>query len=124
MTKEKKPSEYLPLTEATYYIMATLVKPLHGYGVMQEVEILSEGAVTIGPGTLYGVFSTLETEKLIKMVREEGRRKEYLLTEKGRAVLQAQLDRLREMVQLGHRALGEKTFGESDENQRDRKEHG
>ncbi len=124
MAKEKKPSEYLPLTEATYYIMLTLVKPLHGYGVMQEVETLSEGAVTIGPGTLYGVFSTLESEKLIEMVREEGRRKEYLLTEKGQAVLQAQLDRLQEMVRLGQRALNPevKPSKESKVKQPDRKE--
>ncbi len=67
---KKRYKKYLPLSESTYYIMLTLVEPLHGYGVMQKVQEISQGTVTIGPGTLYGAFSTLEKEKLIVMVRE------------------------------------------------------
>ena len=45
-------SPYLPLTEATYYTMLCLVEPRHGYGIMQEVRRISQGAVKLGPGTL------------------------------------------------------------------------
>jgi DNA-binding PadR family transcriptional regulator len=90
--------KYLPLTEATYYIMLSLVEPLHGYGVMQKVARISGGAVEIGPGTMYGAFSTLEKEGLILMTREEERRKLYVLTEKGKCVLREQIDRLKVMV--------------------------
>ncbi len=107
MGKEKRITDYLPLSEATYYIMLALVNPMHGYGVMQFIEEVSGGAVRIGPGTLYGAVSTLENEKLIDMVREEGRRKEYQLTDKGKAVLNAQLDRLEQMVGLGKKGLKE-----------------
>ena len=107
MGKEKRIADYLPLSEATYYIMLALVHPMHGYGVMQFVEEVSGGGVKIGPGTLYGAVSTLEEAKLIEMVREEGRRKEYQMTEKGKAVLNAQLDRLEQMVGLGKKALKE-----------------
>lgn len=86
--------KYLPLTEATYYIMLTLVEPLHGYGVMQKVDKISRGTVKIGPGTLYGAFSSLEKEGLIRMVKEEERRKCYQLTDKGRLVLVNQIERL------------------------------
>jgi DNA-binding PadR family transcriptional regulator len=86
--------KYLPLTEATYYIMLSLVEPLHGYGVMQKVKEISEETVKVGPGTLYGVFSTLEKENLIIKVKEEGRRKCYGLTPKGQRVLIAQIKRL------------------------------
>ncbi len=99
--KNKPIPDYLPLSEATYFIMLALVEPMHGYGVMQWVEEISEGSVKIGPGTLYGAFSTLETEKLIEMVRQEGRRKEYQLTSKGKSVLLAQFNRLQQMVALG-----------------------
>ena len=54
--------KYLPLTEATYYILLALVEPLHGYGIMQKVEGLSEATVSIGPGTMYGAFTTLDPE--------------------------------------------------------------
>lgn len=93
--------KYLPLTEATYYILLSLVEPLHGYGVMQKVDILSDSVVSIGPGTLYGAFTTLEKEGLISMVKEENRRKSYELTGKGRRVLAGQIRRLEVMTRNG-----------------------
>jgi DNA-binding PadR family transcriptional regulator len=94
-------TKYLPLTESTYYILLALVEPLHGYGVMQKVEHLSEATVKIGPGTLYGAFQALEKEDLIVKVGEEERRKIYKLTGKGLEVLKLQLSRLVIMVRSG-----------------------
>jgi len=102
---EKDITKYLPLTEATYYILLALVEPLHGYGVMQKVETLSENTVTIGPGTLYGAFTNLEKEGLITMVKEEERRKSYALTEKGKRVLTEQVHRLQIMARNGQTVL-------------------
>lgn len=96
---------YLPLTEATYYTMLSLVEPLHGYGVMKKVKKLSGGTVKLGPGTLYGQFATLEKEGLIVKDREEGRRKMYILTIKGRLVLRDQIARLETMVKNGRDSL-------------------
>jgi DNA-binding PadR family transcriptional regulator len=93
--------QYLPLTESTFYILLALAEPLHGYGVMQKVESLSEGTVKIGPGTLYGAFQALEKEALITKVGEEERRKIYVTTGKGRAVLKEQIERLMIMVRRG-----------------------
>ena len=93
--------KYLPLTESTYYIMLTLVKPLHGYAVMQRIEEISKGTVKVGPGTLYGAFTSLEKEGLIVKVKEEDRRKSYVLTPKGKKVLMNQLKRLEIMTQNG-----------------------
>jgi DNA-binding PadR family transcriptional regulator len=94
-------SKYLPLSEATYYILVALDEPLHGYAIMQKVEAISEGNVVIGPGTLYGAFTTLEKQGLIEKVKEEERRKSYALTERGREVLAEQLRRLQIMVRNG-----------------------
>ena len=99
--------KYLPLTEATYYILLALVEPLHGYGIMQKVEGLSEGTVSIGPGTMYGAFTTLEKEGLIKMVKEQDRRKTYLLTGKGRQVLAEQIRRNEIMARNGRQVLSQ-----------------
>ena len=89
---------YLPLTEATYYIMLCLVEPRHGYGIMKEAGRISGGAVKLGPGTLYGALTTLEKQGLIARDREEKRRKNYILTIKGRWVLAEQIKRLETMV--------------------------
>ena len=96
-------TKYLPLTESTYYIMLSLIDPLHGYGVMQKVEEISRGTVRLGPGTLYGVFTTLEKEGLIVKVKEEERRKSYTLTQKGKDVLYGQIERLEIMTENGLR---------------------
>ena len=94
-------NKYLPLTESTYYIMLTLVEPLHGYAVMKKVEEISEGTVKVGPGTLYGAFTLLEKEGLIVKVKEEERRKSYILTPKGKKVLVNQTKRLKIMTGNG-----------------------
>ena len=94
-------NKYLPLTESTAYILLALDQPLHGYGVMQKVETLSESTVKIGPGTLYGAFSTLEREGLIVKVGEEDRRKSYTLTDKGKQVLKEHIRRSEILVQNG-----------------------
>lgn len=101
MMTENEANKYLPLTEATYYIMLSLIEPLHGYGVMQKVEQISRGTVKVGPGTLYGAFSTLEKEKLILKIKEEDRRKSYVLTPKGKQVLLGQIERLEIMIGNG-----------------------
>ena len=107
MTNKETIEKYLPLSESTYYIMLVLVQPIHGYGIMQKVESLTNGEVSIGPGTLYGAFSTLEKEGLISMVRVEDRRKYYVLTEKGRTTLRAQIKRLKIMTQCARQIMAE-----------------
>jgi len=107
MSNEASIEKYLPLSESTYYIMLVLVQPIHGYGIMQKVESLTNGEVSIGPGTLYGAFSTLEKEDLISMVRVEDRRKYYVLTEKGRTTLRAQIKRLKIMTQCARQIMAE-----------------
>ena len=98
-------AKHLPLSEATFYVMLALDEPLHGYAVMQKVETISEGNVVIGPGTLYGAFTTLEKQGLIEKVSEEDRRKTYALTTKGRQVLAEHVRRLAIMVRNGQSAL-------------------
>ena len=68
---------------------------------MQKVEQISQGTVKVGPGTLYGAFSTLEKEKLILKIKEEDRRKSYVLTPKGKQVLFGQIERLEIMTGNG-----------------------
>jgi len=101
MREHDEIKKYLPLSESTYYILLALAEPMHGYGVMQKVEILSEGTIKIGPGTLYGAFQALEKEALIVKVGEEERRKIYVLTTKGREVLKEQINRFVIMVRSG-----------------------
>ena len=95
------------LTEATYYILLSLVTPLHGYGIMQRVAEISSDRLTISAGTLYGALSTLMDRGWIAQLEvvADSRRKEYASTDTGRAVLTAELSRLEELVVNGKRIL-------------------
>lgn len=94
-------TKYLPLSESTAYILLALAEPLHGYGVMQMVEQISQETVKLGPGTLYGAFTTLEGEGLIIKVGEADRRKTYVLTDKGKSVLKEHIRRSEILVKNG-----------------------
>jgi DNA-binding PadR family transcriptional regulator len=98
-------SKHLPLTEATFYILLALITPKHGYAVMQETEGISIGTVQLAPGTLYGAFTTLEENKMIRMVGTENRRKIYQTTEKGKLVLLEQIERLKIMLKNAEKIL-------------------
>ena len=99
-------TKYLPLSESTAYILLALAEPLHGYGVMQMVEQISQETVKLGPGTLYGAFTTLEGEGLIVKVGEADRRKTYALTEKGKSVLKEHIRRSEILVKNGAMTQG------------------
>ena len=100
--------EHTVLTESTYYILLSLVTPRHGYGIMQETERMSDGRVKLAAGTLYGAINGLLDKGWIRAVPggSDSRRKEYVLTDKGREALTWELDRLRELVQNGEIVLG------------------
>ena len=102
-------NENVVLTESTYYILFSLYKPQHGYGIMQQTELMSGGRVRLAAGTLYGALYAL-CEKgwiILLPVKEESRKKEYQLTEKGLAVLKNELKRLRQLVDNGEAILKE-----------------
>ena len=94
-------TKHLPLTESTAYTLIALAEPLHGYGIMQKVEVLSQGTVRLGPGTLYGALSALEAAGLVARVGEEDRRKTYKLTDLGIRVIHEHLRRLQILVGAG-----------------------
>ena len=98
----------LALTEAVFYILLSLQKPLHGYGIIQNVGELSSGRVKLAAGTLYGALNSLVEKGWIDALPEnpESRKKEYVITKNGLSVLEDELARLSELVENGKRILG------------------
>lgn len=91
----------LPLTEALFYILLAVRKPNHGYGITQEIEELTKGRVILGPGTLYGAIQSLVKKDWIRIYSEDTesrKKKEYLITDEGKAVFEAEKARLNELV--------------------------
>ena len=101
-------NENIALTESTYYILLSLYHPQHGYGIMQQAEMLSHGRVRLAAGTLYGALNSMVEKKWIVMlpVTDGSRKKEYMLTELGVSVMKNEIERLRELVKNGDMITG------------------
>lgn len=101
-------NEVVALTEAVYYILLVLYEPLHGYGIMQKIEELSNGRVRLAAGTLYGAINTLLDKGWIQALPEEknSRKKEYIITNRGKQVAASELKRLHELVLNGEEIIG------------------
>lgn len=101
-----EPQSFLPLPTATLHILVALTSgEKHGYAIMGEVEALSDGAVRMGPGTLYGSIKRLLADGLIEESEErpdpaldDQRRRYYRLTGLGQQVCAAELQRLEALI--------------------------
>jgi DNA-binding PadR family transcriptional regulator len=102
------------LTSAQFHILLTLAEGArHGYGIMQEVERRTDGAMELGPGTLYRSLKQLLTRGLIREVppgggsdTEPGRpRRSYALTQEGKARTTEVAQRLRTLARWAEDAL-------------------
>jgi DNA-binding PadR family transcriptional regulator len=101
-----EPESLLPLPPATFQILLALVdEERHGYAIMKEVAERTEGAVRLGPGTLYGSLKRLLDAGLVAEVGERAdpglgdeRRRFYKITSFGMSVARAEARRLEAMV--------------------------
>ena len=75
------------------------------YGIVQMVEKLTEGAIKLTPGTLYGSLSKMEKDNIIHFVREEDKRKIYQITDLGLEVLQLELKRIERLYKIAQEEM-------------------
>lgn len=94
------------LTDSMFYIMAALTKPRHGYAIMNLIEESTKGAITIGPASMYTIIKKLLKQEWIYLYDgTDSRRKTYLLTEKGREVLEKDVKLRKLMIELAETGL-------------------
>lgn len=86
---------FLPMTETMFYILLSLREERHGYGIMQHVKGITGGKVVLGAGTIYQSLAKLESDGLIKNIRETESRKIYLITKTGDAILREEAARIK-----------------------------
>ena len=86
------------LTEQMFYILLCLRKECCGMDIMEEVGRITDGRVSVGPGTLYNLLEQFLTAGMIRETKVEGRRKSYILTQKGAQTLREEFERLRKQA--------------------------
>ena len=91
---------YVPMTETAFYILFCLQEENHGYGIVQIVEKLTDGAIKLAPGTMYGSLSKMEKDGVIRFIREEDKRKIYKITPLGEEVLSLEIKRIEKRYKI------------------------
>lgn len=108
-----------PLTPAVFHILLALSSgERHGYGIMKQVEVDSQGKVNMGAGTLYGSLKRMldaglvrESDKRVDPEMDDERRIYYQITGVGAKALAAELERYVHLVTLSQeRKLYQKAF--------------
>lgn len=98
----------LPLSEPVFQILISLAaRDLHGYAIMREVEGRTGGRVALSTSTLYGALQRMMRDDLVARSEErpdaesdDERRRYYRITDFGRAVAEAEAERVSELVQV------------------------
>ena len=106
MQQLKGPERAIPLTAVVLSILLSLADgEKHGYAIMKEVSLTEGGSLSMGPGTLYGSLDRMVNSGLVAETEstDNDRRRYYRITEFGSKVLQAELARLRHIMNAARR---------------------
>lgn len=100
-------SKFSTLTEQMFYILLCLSQECCGMDIMDMVPQITGGRVQVGSGTLYNLLEQFQDAGMIRETRVEGRRRSYILTEKGREALQTEKERLQSQITDFYKIFGE-----------------
>ena len=99
-------AKFQTLTEQMYYILLCLSSECYGMDIMDKVPQMTDGRVKVGSGTLYNLLEQFLDADMIKETKAEGRRRCYILTDKGRELLDNEYKRLNSLVSDYQRLMG------------------
>ena len=95
--------KFQTLTEQMFYILLCLHEECYGMDIMDKIGIMTDGRVSVGPGTLYNLLEQFVSAGMIRETKAEGRRRSYILTGKGKETLEGEYKRLCTQIDDYHR---------------------
>lgn len=100
-------AKFHTLTEQMFYILLCLRTECYGMDILDKVPAMTEGRVNVGSGTLYNLLEQFLEEGMIRETKVEGRRRSYILTEKGKEMLDKEYQRICAQAHDYERFIGE-----------------
>ena len=94
MPREK----FKTLTEQMFYVLLCLSEECYGMDILDRVPAMTEGRVNVGSGTLYNLLEQFVDAGMIRETKVEGRRRSYILTDKGHETLQKECKRIQAQI--------------------------
>ncbi|MEI5908453.1 PadR family transcriptional regulator [Bacillus spongiae] len=107
MEIEKVLKKYVPMTETAFYILLSLTKPRHGYGIVKHVEEISNSRVRLGSGTVYGTLTKMQKDGIITVFADEQRKTVYEITDIGKKLILTEITRIKELHENARKYEGE-----------------
>jgi len=98
---------FMPMTETAYYILLSLAQPRHGYGIILHVAEITNERIKLGSGTVYGTLTKLQKKGVISIYSDEERRTVYEITDIGKQLILAEIERVKEIYANALRFEGE-----------------
>ena len=99
--------KFQTLTEQMFYALLCLKTECYGMDILDRVPSMTGGRVTIGSGTLYTLLEQFLASEMIRETRVQGRRRSYILTPKGREMLEKEYLRIRAQAEDYEKLFGE-----------------
>ena len=87
-------AKFQTLTEQMFYVLLCLKNECYGMDILDKVPAMTENRVSVGSGTLYNLLEQFLAEGFIRETKVEGRRRSYILTDKGRETLDKEYERI------------------------------
>lgn len=97
-----------------FYVLLALTDECCGMDIMEKVSQITDGRIRVGSGTLYNLLEQFSDDGIIAETKTEGRRRSYILTDKGRALLEREYGRLVVQAQDYNRVINREVVYETD----------
>ena len=99
-------AKFHTLTEQMFYVLLCLKNECYGMDILDRVPAMTGNRVSVGSGTLYNLLEQFLAEGFIRETKVEGRRRSYILTDKGREMLDKEYERIQAQVMDYRRIFG------------------
>ena len=99
-------AKFQTLTEQMFYVLLCLTKECYGLDILDRVPAMTGNRVSVGSGTLYNLLEQFLAEGMIRETKVEGRRRSYILTDKGSQMLDKEYERIQAQALDYRRVFG------------------
>ena len=99
-------AKFQTLTEQMFYVLLCLTEECYGLDILDRVPAMTAGRVSVGSGTLYNLLEQFLAEGMIRETKVEGRRRSYILTDKGKEMLDKEYMRIQAQAEDYRRIFG------------------
>ena len=99
-------AKFHTLTEQMFYVLLCLKNECYGMDILDKVPAMTANRVNVGSGTLYNLLEQFLAEGFIRETKVEGRRRSYILTDKGREMLDKEYERIQAQAMDYRRIFG------------------